>query len=95
MKRKPGCSFKSLIALTILGRPTSRYSSRVLNTAPSQCVWGMTHRVGFLVMFGSSAFANAPGSRPQQAANMQILTFMTFLSENCAAIDPGGLGMSH
>src|SRR6266446_6073120 len=31
----------------MLGSPISRYSSRVLKTAPSQCVWGMIQKVSF------------------------------------------------
>src|ERR1700677_3083606 len=57
------------MAMRMLGRPTSRYSSRVLKTAPSQWVCGMTHKVGFLAVTGSSAIEATASARWQQVTN--------------------------
>src|SRR6266496_3402207 len=43
------------MAVRIFGNPISRYSSRVLKTAPSQCVCGMSQKVGRLVEISTGA----------------------------------------
>src|SRR5437870_1184260 len=43
------------MAVRIFGNPISRYSSRVLKTAPSQCVCGMCQKVGRLVEISTGA----------------------------------------
>src|SRR6266705_613599 len=43
------------MAVRIFGNPISRYSYRVLKTAPSQCVCGMSQKVGRLVEISTGA----------------------------------------
>jgi hypothetical protein len=48
------------MALRMFARPMSRYSARVLKTAPSQWVCGMTQNVPF----ATGAFGSSPRERP-------------------------------
>src|SRR5262245_43521649 len=57
----------------MLARPMSRYSLRVLKTAPSQCVCGITQKIGLRVAAGSSALTKIDHSgKLRQAAKSEF-----------------------
>src|SRR5262245_38263779 len=67
------------MAVRMLGKPISRYSSRVLKTAPSQWVWGISQKVGGVCAAAGlelSALIEAKGRGNRAAARQNGLNFL-------------------